>query len=53
MLDEAKAERIESVIAQMWPETIDPQDVGTEALAKTVIEAREALLSVLSLDELL
>ena len=53
MLDEAKAERIESVIAQMWPETIDPQDVGTETRAKRVIEAREALLSVLSLDELL
>ena len=53
MLDEGKAQRIESVIAQMWPETIEPQDVGTEALAKTVIEAREALLSVLSLDELL
>ncbi|WP_324826857.1 N-succinylarginine dihydrolase [Qipengyuania zhejiangensis] len=52
MLDEAKAERIESVIAQMWPEQIDPRDIGTDALAKTVLEAREALLGVLSLDEL-
>ena len=52
MLDEAKAERIEAVIAQMWPETIQPDEIGTEALAAKVIEAREALLTVLSLDEL-
>ncbi|MBA4765134.1 MAG: N-succinylarginine dihydrolase [Erythrobacter sp.] len=52
MLDEAKTERIEAVIAEMWPESIDPQDIGTDALAKRVIEAREALLSVLSLDSL-
>ena len=52
MLDEAKAERIEAVIAQMWPETIQPDEIGTEALAAKVIEAREALLAVLSLDEL-
>ncbi|WP_369027100.1 N-succinylarginine dihydrolase [Qipengyuania sp. RANM35] len=52
MLDEARADRIESVIAEMWPEQIDPSDIGSQALAKTVIEAREALLSVLSLDEL-
>ena len=52
LLDEQRAERIESVIAQTWPEQIDPADIGKEALAKTVIEAREALLAVLSLDEL-
>ncbi|MEZ5681875.1 MAG: N-succinylarginine dihydrolase [Erythrobacter sp.] len=52
MLDEARADRIESVIGEMWPEQIDPADVGSQVLAKTVIEAREALLSVLSLDEL-
>ena len=52
MLDEAKAERLEAVIAQMWPETIQPDEIGTEALAAKVIEAREALLAVLSLDEL-
>ena len=52
MLNEAKADRIESVIAEMWPETIDPQQIGSEALASQVIEAREALLSALSLDEL-
>ncbi|MXO47021.1 N-succinylarginine dihydrolase [Erythrobacter vulgaris] len=52
MLDEAKAERIEAVIAEMWPETIEPAEIGDDALAKRVIEAREALLSVLSLDTL-
>ncbi len=52
LLDEQRAERIESVIAQTWPEQIDPADIGNEALAKTVIESREALLAVLSLDEL-
>jgi len=52
LLDEGRIERAESVIAEMWPEQIDPVDVGSEALAKTVIEAREALLGVLALDEL-
>ena len=52
LLDEAKAQRIESVIAQAWPERIEPEEIGSEKLAKTVIEAREALLAVLSLDEL-
>ena len=52
MLDEMKADRIEAVIAETWPDQIDPADIGTDALAKTVIEAREALLTVLSLDTL-
>lgn len=52
LLDEAKAQRIEAVIGEMWSEQIDPADVGSPALAKTVIEAREALLGVLALDEL-
>ena len=52
LLDEAKAQRIEAVIAEMWPERIDPADIGTERLARAVIDAREALLGVLSLDEL-
>ena len=52
LLDEGRIERAESVIAEMWPEQIDPVDIGSEALAKAVIEAREALLGVLALDEL-
>ncbi len=50
LLDEAKADRIEAVIGEMWPEAINPGDIGSEALALQVIEAREALLTVLSLD---
>jgi len=53
LLDEAKAQRIEAVIAQMWPETIEPDQIGDSGLARAVIEAREALLAVLGLDELL
>jgi succinylarginine dihydrolase len=52
LLDDMKAQRIESVIAAHWPARIDPEQVGSDELAKVVIEAREALLSVLSLDEL-
>ncbi len=52
LLDEMKAEQIEAVIAEMWPEQIDPADVGSPALARTVIDARAALLGVLSLDTL-
>lgn len=53
LLDEAKAQRIEAVIAEMWPETIVPQQIGEPALARQVRDAREALLGVLGLDELL
>lgn len=53
LLDEAKAQRIEAVIAEMWPETIVPQQIGEPALARQVSDAREALLGVLGLDELL
>lgn len=53
LLDEAKAQRIEAVIAEMWPETIAPEQVGDPALARQVRDAREALLGVLGLDELL
>jgi succinylarginine dihydrolase len=53
MLDEPKAQRIEAVVAEMWPETIEPQQIGDPALARQVCEAREALLGVLGLDELL
>lgn len=53
LLDEAKAQRIEAVIAQMWPETITPEQIGDPRLAREVAEAREALLGVLGLDALL
>ncbi|QIQ85578.1 N-succinylarginine dihydrolase [Erythrobacter sp.] len=52
LLDEAKAERIERVIAHTWPEQIDPGDIGSEALAQQVVAARDALLDALDLGEL-
>ena len=52
LLDEAKADRIERVIAETWPKQIDPDDLGRAALAKTVIAARYALLAALNLEAL-
>lgn len=52
LLDEAKADLIESVVAAHWPEQIDPADLGSEALANSVIAARLALLEALALTEL-
>lgn len=52
LLDEAKAQRIEAVVAETWPERIDPAEIGSDQLAQRVIAAREALLSALSLSEL-
>ncbi|MBI1404143.1 MAG: N-succinylarginine dihydrolase [Porphyrobacter sp.] len=52
LLDEARADLIESVIARYWPEQIDPSDVGTDALASSVIAARLALLDALDLGQL-
>jgi succinylarginine dihydrolase len=52
LLDEAKAETIERVISETWPEQIDAADVGQEALARTVVAARQALLDILNLNAL-
>jgi succinylarginine dihydrolase len=52
LLDDAKAERIEAVIARAWPEQIDPADLGDEALAHAVVAARQELLEALDLTEL-
>ncbi len=52
LLDEAKADLIEGVIAAHWPEQIDPADLGSEALANSVIAARLALLDALDLAKL-
>ncbi len=52
LLDEAKASRIERVIAATWPETIDPTQLGSERLIARVIAARTALLDELDLAEL-
>lgn len=52
LLEEAKAERIEAVVARHWPEQIDPVDLGSETLAQAVRTARLALLQELDLAEL-
>jgi len=52
LLDEATAELLESIIAANWPEQIDPADLGSEALARSVTMARKALLMALDLGEL-
>jgi succinylarginine dihydrolase len=52
LLDDRKAELIETVVSTNWPEQIDPADIGSEALTASVIEARSALLQALDLSEL-
>jgi succinylarginine dihydrolase len=52
LLDEAKADLIEGVIARTWPEQIDPSDIGSDSLAASVIAARLALLDALDLAQL-
>jgi succinylarginine dihydrolase len=52
LLDERKADLLETVISARWPEQIDPANVGSEALAATVTQARLALLDALGLAEL-
>lgn len=52
LLDEAKAARIETIIAAFWPETIAPAELGEPDLAARVMAARAALLDGLELNEL-
>ena len=41
-----------TVTGAHWPEQIDPADLGSPALAESVITARAALLNALNLGEL-
>jgi len=52
LLDEARAELVERIVARHWPEQIDIADLGRESLAASVIGARQALLAALDLAEL-
>ncbi|MBA4009697.1 MAG: succinylarginine dihydrolase [Erythrobacter sp.] len=52
LLGEAKADLLERVIAAHWPSQIDPSDIGTQALAESVVAARLALLGALDLAQL-
>ncbi|WP_298467861.1 N-succinylarginine dihydrolase [uncultured Erythrobacter sp.] len=52
LLNEATADTIAGILSHYWPEQIDPADIGSETLAKTVITARAALLAALDLAQL-
>ena len=52
LLDEAKADLLEQVISEHWPEQIDPADLWSEALTTQVVAARKALLAALGITEL-
>lgn len=49
LLNEARADALEAVIAAHWPEQIDSADIGSKALAENIILARGALLDALGL----
>src|SRR3546814_16314843 len=49
LLSDEKAAQIESVIARMWREQIDPADMGTESHANRVKAAGYSLLHDLNL----
>ncbi len=52
LLSEATADTIAGILSHYWPEQIDPSDLGSESLAKTVVAARAALLAALDLSQL-
>jgi len=53
LLAPAKADRIEQVIGEYWPEQITPAQINDGSCAEQVIAARQALLRALELDELI
>ena len=52
LLDPARIDMLSAVVASTWPEQIDPADLGSETLARTVRHARRALLDAAGLGEL-
>ena len=52
LLDEAKADAVEKVISQHWPESIEPFDLQFVSLEETVVKARQAILATLGLETL-
>jgi succinylarginine dihydrolase len=52
LLDHARLDALDALVAAHWPEQIDPADLGRESLARSVIAARLALLDMLDLGEL-
>lgn len=52
LLDDAKLDRIEALVAGRWPEQIAPGDLADTDLIGAIRMARAALLSLLGLEEL-
>lgn len=50
--DEGKLDRVAAVIAEYWPESISPEQLGDPALVTQVQTARAALLAACGLQEL-
>ena len=53
LLGDANADKIAGIVAQYWPEQIDPGEIGNPVLANDVVSARAALLQHLDLAELI
>ncbi|WP_353228105.1 N-succinylarginine dihydrolase [Novosphingobium sp.] len=49
LLDSARIDLLAGVVAQHWPEQIDPADLGRDSLARSVMAARGALLDAADL----
>ncbi|WP_414902336.1 N-succinylarginine dihydrolase [Sphingomonas flavalba] len=49
LLDEAKIDRLEGLVRQTWPETIDPATLTDPALVADILAARAGLLAMLDL----
>ena len=52
LLSDARADALEKVITDHWPQQINPGEIGSDALARMVISARAALLEAFDLGEL-
>nr|MBA3729998.1 N-succinylarginine dihydrolase [Sphingomonas sp.] len=52
LVDEAKLDRLEKVIAAQWPEHIATRDLTKPALIDQIVAARDALLEALDISEL-
>jgi succinylarginine dihydrolase len=50
LVDEAKLDQLEAVVAQTWPESVDPAGLSDAALHRQIETARAALLTALGLD---
>ncbi len=52
LVDESRLDLIAAVVAQHWPEAIDPADLGNTALMAQIRHARAALVTALAVPEL-